>query len=55
MYENYCLILVNNHHSTIYLMKNILIFAALAGIASAIAIYFVTEVNKIEDDSVAVE
>ena len=31
-------------------MKNILIFAALAGIASAIAIYFVTEFNKFDDD-----
>jgi hypothetical protein len=27
-------------------MKNILIFAGIAGIASAIAIYFVTEANK---------
>lgn len=29
-------------------MKNILIFAALAGIASAIAIYFVTEGCKMD-------
>lgn len=34
-------------------MKNILIFAALASIASAIAIYFVSESNKIEDDFIA--
>jgi len=27
-------------------MKNILIFAGIAGLASAIAIYFVTESNK---------
>ena len=31
-------------------MKNILIFAGLAAIASAIAIYFVTESNKDSDD-----
>lgn len=34
-------------------MKNILIFAALAGIASAIAIYFVTESKKFDDDFIA--
>jgi hypothetical protein len=33
-------------------MKNVLIFAALAGIASAIAIYFVNESQKDELDYV---
>lgn len=32
-------------------MKNILIFAGIAGIASAIAIYFVTENNKNSTES----
>lgn len=31
-------------------MKNILIFAGIAGIASAIAIYFITESNKDENN-----
>ncbi len=34
-------------------MKNILIFAALAGIASAIAIYFVTESKKFDENFIA--
>ena len=34
-------------------MKNILIFAAIAGIASAIAIYFVTEREKFDDSFIA--
>ena len=34
-------------------MKNILIFAAIAGIASAIAIYFVTEGKKFDDNFIA--
>jgi hypothetical protein len=36
-------------------MKNILIFAALAGIAAAVSIYFVTEANKdnFEEDFVS--
>jgi len=32
-------------------MKNILIFACIAGIASAIAIYFTTEANKNSDSN----
>lgn len=31
-------------------MKNILIFAGIAGIASAIAIYFITESSKDSDE-----
>ena len=31
-------------------MKNVLIFAALAGIAAAVSIYFVTESRKTSDD-----
>lgn len=34
-------------------MKNILIFAALAGIASAIAIYFVAEDKKFDNSFIA--
>ena len=34
-------------------MKNILIFAAIAGIASAIAIYFVNEGKKFDDSFIA--
>ena len=34
-------------------MKNILIFAAIAGIASAIAIYFVIEGEKFNDNYIA--
>ena len=34
-------------------MKNILIFGAIAGIASAIAIYFVTEGKKFDDSFIA--
>lgn len=34
-------------------MKNILIFAGIAGLAAAIAIYFVTESDKNLDEDVA--
>lgn len=37
-------------HFKIYLMKNILIFAAIAGIAGAIAIYLVTNDFSVLDD-----
>ena len=37
-------------HFKIYIMKNILIFAAIAGIAGAIAIYLVTNDLSVLDD-----